>query len=147
MLFYNLRSWLLQCSLFQPSINKHCQASLCTNSTDQLLTCTKRWMISFSLCKLHLLPISYHIQYKLLLITLKSLPGSDPPCVTELFHPYTPARSLCSSGTSLLRVPKFRLSSVGGQNTNVVTLKLLNFLSQNLCNAFSLSPSLISKFT
>ena len=54
---------------------------------------------------LHWLPVSYRIQYKVLLLTFKALNGQAPSYLTELLQPYQPIRQLRSTLQHLLTVP------------------------------------------
>lgn len=67
----------------------------------------------------HWLSISYHIQYKTHLLTYTALHGYTPGYLTELLLPYTPTCVLRSSGSSLLTIPRFGPSSMGGRSFSV----------------------------
>ena len=53
----------------------------------------------------HWLPVSYRIQYKVLLLTFKALNGQAPSYLTKLLQPYQPIRHLRSTAQHLLTVP------------------------------------------
>lgn len=73
------------------------------NSAARLLTYTRsRDHITPVLQNLHWLPITYRIQFKILLLTFKSLNSLAPPYLTDLLHHYTPSRALRSSAGNLL---------------------------------------------
>ncbi len=73
------------------------------NSAARILTHTKRSAhITPILIKLHWLPVSSRITYKILLLTFKSLNGLAPPYLSDLLSPYVPPRSLRSLGCELL---------------------------------------------
>ena len=62
--------------------------------------------------KLHWLPISQRIKYKIALLTFKTLHFGKPTYLSELLSSYQPSRSLRSSDTNLLYVPNIQ-SSMG----------------------------------
>lgn len=77
------------------------------NTAAHLLTGTCKYEHIFPVLRsLHWLPIQFRIDFKLLLLTFKSLNGLAPPYLSELLHPYTPTHSLRSADKLLLRVPK-----------------------------------------
>ena len=79
---------------------------LIQNSAARLLTRTcSHDHITPVLRNLHWLPISHRIQYKLLLLTFKSIHNLAPSYLTDLLLPYTPPRNLRSSHTNLLSIP------------------------------------------
>ncbi len=110
------------------------------NSAARILTPTKRSAhITPILIKLHWLPVSSRITYKILLLTFKSLNGLAPPYLSDLLSPYVPPRSLRSLGCELLTVPRFRLSSMGGRSFSVIAPKLWNSIPLALRTITSLS--------
>jgi len=58
---------------------------------------------------LHWLPVDQRITFKIALLVFKCLHGKGPSYLTELLHEYTPARSLRSSTSHKLAVPKIKL--------------------------------------
>ena len=62
--------------------------------------------------------------FKLLLITDKSLNGLAPVYIIELLHHYTPCRSLRSSDSNLVVVPKTTTVTYGDRSFVVVAPKL-----------------------
>ena len=58
------------------------------------------------LFKLHWLPVSYRIKFKVLLMTFKALQGEGPSYITNLLVPYQPERSLRSGDHNLLVEPR-----------------------------------------
>ncbi|XP_041638364.1 uncharacterized protein LOC121506616, partial [Cheilinus undulatus] len=73
------------------------------NSAARVLTRTRPWKhITPTLIHLHWLPIKSRINYKVLLLTYKSLHALAPQYLSDLLHPYTPSRNLPSSDTGLL---------------------------------------------
>ena len=67
--------------------------------------------ISTTLRKLHWLPISLRITYKIALITYKSLHHQSPAYLQSLLVPYSPVRHLRSSDKLLLTVPSLKSTS------------------------------------
>ncbi|KAJ0004857.1 hypothetical protein NQD34_011071 [Periophthalmus magnuspinnatus] len=65
--------------------------------------------------QLHWLPISHHIQYKILLHTFKAIHNLAPPYLSDLLHIATPTRSLRSSSSLHLSVPSPRRGEQGLQ--------------------------------
>ena len=61
--------------------------------------------ISPFLQKLHWLPVTTRIAYKINLLTYKSYNGLSPTYLSDLLHRYVPARTLRSSNQSLLQLP------------------------------------------
>ena len=60
---------------------------------------------SSRLSHLHWLPVHRRIQFKIALITYKTLSTDQPPYLSSLLHPYRPSRSLRSSNRNLLLIP------------------------------------------
>jgi hypothetical protein len=90
--------------------------------------------------KLHWLPISQRISYKIALLTFKTLRLNSPSYLSDLLVPYKPARSLRSENLNLLEIP--RLDSCAGRRSfsfSAPTLwnKLpLSLRSQNSLSSF-----------
>ena len=61
--------------------------------------------------KLHWLPVSQRITYKIALLTFKALLYKEPSYLFELLTPYQPTCSLRSSNLQLLSVPVTKPSS------------------------------------
>ncbi|KAL3058228.1 hypothetical protein OYC64_010411 [Pagothenia borchgrevinki] len=68
----------------------------------------------------------------------KSLHTLAPQYLTDLLHPYTPSRSLRSSDTGLLSIPRSRLRTVGDRAFSVAAPTLWNALPPEIRNAASL---------
>ena len=84
------------------------------NSVARLLTGTrKREHISPILRSLHWLPIPERIDFKLLLLTFKSLNDVAPPYMEELLVRYRPTRTLRSAAKGLLVQPNYNLKTYG----------------------------------
>src|SRR4029434_8474565 len=76
------------------------------NAAARVLTKTRRRAhITPVLKSLHWLP-GFRIDFKILLLVYKSLHSHAPEYITDMLSRYTPSRSLRSSGTELLTVPK-----------------------------------------
>jgi len=60
---------------------------------------------SSRLSHLHWLPVHRRIQFKIALITYKTLSTDQPPYLSSLLHPYRPSRSLRSANRNLLLIP------------------------------------------
>ena len=65
------------------------------------------------LMQLHWLPIRERINYKILVMTHRIVNGSAPSYLVNLLTVYQPVRSLRSSNTGLLEIPKTRLVKFG----------------------------------
>jgi len=57
------------------------------------------------LSHLHWLPVHRRIQYKITLVTYKSLSTNQPPYLRNLLHMYQPSRCLRSASQNLLSIP------------------------------------------
>ena len=60
---------------------------------------------SSRLSHLHWLPVHRRIQFKIDLITYKTLSTDQPPYLRNLLNPYRPSRSLHSANRNLLLIP------------------------------------------
>jgi len=60
---------------------------------------------SSRLSHLHWLPVHRRIQYKIALLTYKSLSTNQPLYLRNLLHMYQPSRCLCSASQNLLSIP------------------------------------------
>ncbi|KAI5087761.1 hypothetical protein C0J45_22250, partial [Silurus meridionalis] len=99
------------------------------NSAARMLTSNKKSAhITPILFDLHWLPVSSRIKYKIILLTYKALNALSPPYLSDLLSSYVPSRSLRSSNSELLWVPRFRLSSAGGRAFSVIAPILWNSL-------------------
>ena len=65
------------------------------------------------LTSLHWLPLSFTIQFKMLLFANKALNGLTPPYLADLLKPFRPTRSLRSADRLLLVSPTSRLKQPG----------------------------------
>ena len=79
---------------------------LIQNSAARILTRTRmREHISPVLADLHWLPVSYRIDFKILLTVFKALNGLAPSYISDMLSFYAPARALRSTDAKLLRTP------------------------------------------
>uniref|UniRef100_A0A8C6LXF7 Reverse transcriptase domain-containing protein n=1 Tax=Nothobranchius furzeri TaxID=105023 RepID=A0A8C6LXF7_NOTFU len=102
---------------------------LVQNSAARFLTgAGRRQHISPLLKSLHWLPVQFRINFKILLLTYKSLNHQAPPYLCELVHYYNPLRALRSEDKLLLAVPNARLKSRGERAFSVCAPKLWNAL-------------------
>ena len=62
---------------------------------------------------LHWLPVNERTQFKILLLTFKSLNGLAPVYIGEMIQRYVPNRKLRSSSAFLLKQNKWNLKSYG----------------------------------
>ena len=82
---------------------------LIQNAAARVLTRARRYdHITPVLTSLHWLPIQARADFKILLLTYKSLNGLAPSYLAELINPYIPARPLRSLGTNLLEIPRVK---------------------------------------
>ena len=87
---------------------------LVQNAAARVLTGTRKYdHISPILASLHWLPITFRINFKILLITFKALSELAPPYISDLLKPYAPLRTLRSSGKGLLEIPSSKLKTKG----------------------------------
>ena len=79
------------------------------NAAARVLTGTRRRAhITPILKSLHWLPVSFRIDFKVLLLVFKSLHGTAPAYLSEMTSWYVPNRPLRSADTGLLKVPDAR---------------------------------------
>ena len=99
------------------------------NTAARLTVCMKKTdHITPVLKKLHWLPVNDRITFKLLLLTYKSLNGLAPVYINELLHHYTPCRSLRSSDSNFLAIPKTTTITYGDRSFAAIAPKLWNQL-------------------
>src|SRR4029434_4027098 len=88
---------------------------LIQNSAARLLTRTKRREhINPVLAALHWLPVTFRIDFKVLLLIYKALNGLGPSCIANSLVKYLPSRTLRSSNAGLLEVPSKSRKKIGG---------------------------------
>ncbi|XP_073677283.1 uncharacterized protein [Garra rufa] len=110
------------------------------NSAARILTHTKHSAhITPILYGLHWLPVAYRIKFKILLLAFKSINGLAPSYLCNILVLYIPIRSLRSSDSGLLAVPRYHLSSMGGRSFSVIAPKLWNSLPRSLRSVNNIS--------
>ena len=107
------------------------------NNAAKIVTGKRKFDESLPILKsLHWLPISYRIQYKIVLTVYKCLNGVAPVYLQQLLLEYDPGRYLKSDGTRKLTVPKSR-KCAGDRSFCVAGPRLWNALPISLrlvCN-------------
>ena len=88
--------------------------------------------------KLYWLPVSFRIDFKILMLTCKALNNLAPHYLCELLTPYTPTHALRSSEAGLLTVQTTRLKTMGDRAFSSLAPKLWNSLPSEIRNAESL---------
>ncbi|KAK7899424.1 hypothetical protein WMY93_020277 [Mugilogobius chulae] len=79
------------------------------NAAARVLTRTRKYdHISPVLRSLHWLPVAQRIDFKTALLVFKSLHGLAPKYISDMLVRYEPSRTLRTSGTGLLLVPRVR---------------------------------------
>jgi len=80
------------------------------NSLARVVCCTSKFRSHSAdlLKKLHWLPVTERIKYKIAMLTFKALHFNKPYYLTNLVFYYQPSRSLCSADSHLLTVPDIR---------------------------------------
>ena len=82
--------------------------------------------------ELHWLPVKFRVDYKVLLLTFKSLNGLAPDYLSDLLTPYRPNRTLRSASENLLTVPSCKTKSFGGRAFEVSAPALWNSLPSEM---------------
>ena len=85
------------------------------------------------LFKLHWLPVSYRIEFKILLILYKALHDQSPPYIAALLHKKFASRSMRSNGS--LNVPRTNLVSTGKRSFSAAAPAMWNKLPEDIKNA------------
>ena len=105
---------------------------LIQNSAARLLTRTKRREhITPVLATLHWLPVTFRIDFNVLLLVYKALNGMGPGYITNSLTNYTPTRTLRSSDTGLL-VTRNSHKKIGAAAFVNYAPKLWNTLPKNI---------------
>ena len=123
-----------------PALNSIYAGSDYTNKYDNITPILRQ---------LHWLPVTERIDYKILLLTFKSLHGMAPEYLSELLSVYKPGRSLRSSGKSLLVTPKYKyLKSYGQRAFSCAAPVLWNSLPDDIrsCNSLTVFKSKLKIF-
>ena len=110
------------------------------NSAARLLTNTRRREhITPILADLHWLPVSFRVDFKILLMTFKGLKGLAPSYISAMLEPYKPNRTLRSANKALLVPYGANLVTMGGRAFAARAPMLWNALPLNVRLAQSLS--------
>ena len=113
---------------------------LVQNNAARLVTKTKKYdSITPVLKGLHWLPISFRIEYKILLLCFKILNGLAPRYMEEILAVYVPKRTLRSSAMGLLIVPKMNYKKYGYRSFSFCAPHLWNSLPMQLRDHMSVS--------
>lgn len=126
-----ISSRLDYCNALYSTLNKGSiyRLQLVQNAATRLITGTRRSEhITPVLAALHWLPVTFRIDFKILLLTFKALNGLAPQYLTDLLDPHIPVRRLRSSGAALLDVPTSRLVTKGDRAFAVRAPTLWNSL-------------------
>ena len=99
--------------------------------------------ITAVLIDLNWLPIKQWIEYKLLLLTFRSLHGLAASYITDLLIRYEPTRALRSADIHLLEVPRCRLHTQGEKAFSSAAPRLWNNLGPLVC--VPQTPSVLSR--
>ena len=110
------------------------------NTVARLVSRSKRSdSVTPILKKLHWLPVSKRIEFKILLLTYKCLHGLAPKYLSDLLKPYKPSRLLRSSSKLLLEEPGSRTSTFGKRSFSLAAPSLWNNLPDTVKHAISLA--------
>jgi hypothetical protein len=109
------------------------------NAARLILKQSKRNHVTPLLIKLHWLPVSFRIQYKIASLVFRLFDNSLPPYLCSLLSEYQPSRSLRSSSERLLVVPKVNTKSQGQRSFSYQAPTVWNALPSSLRHASSLS--------
>ncbi len=90
------------------------------------------------LASLHWLPISFRIQFKILLLVFKSLHGLAPQYLSELLHPHAPVRAMRSTHQMISDVPRCRRKNRGDRAFVVAAPNMWNSQPLNIRAAQSI---------
>ena len=88
--------------------------------------------ITATLKELHWLPIRFRIEYKIALITYKTLNGQGPEYLQELLIPVRHQKSLRSSKRNLLKIPNFQLKTGGKRSFSFAAPTIWNSLPEEI---------------
>ena len=93
------------------------------------------------LAKVHWLPITERIKYKVAFMCFSAVNGSGPAYLSELLHVYTPSRTLRpSSDTRMLEIQQYKLKTRGFRTFSCFGPTLIwNSLPQDLRHCSTLS--------
>ena len=90
--------------------------------------------------KLHWLPISERIKYKVACMCFSAINGSGPAYLSELLHVYTPSRTLrSSSDTRMLEIQQYKRKTHGFRTFSCFGPHIWNSIPQDLRHCATLS--------
>ena len=90
--------------------------------------------------KLHWLPISEHIKYKVTCMCFSAISGSGPAYLSKLLHVYTPSRMLhSSSDTRMLEIQQYKRKTHGSLTFSCFGPHIWNSLPQEFRHCSTLS--------
>ena len=90
--------------------------------------------------KLHWLPISERIKYKVACMCFSVINGSGPAYLSELLHVYTPSSTLrSSSDTRMLKIQQYKRKTHGFRTFSCFGPHIWNSLPQDLRHCSTLS--------
>jgi len=97
--------------------------------------------ITDTLISLHWLLASERILYKMAVLTYKALHEGSPRYLSSLVHiaDVSGRPALRSAGSNHLRIPPFKMSTIGGRAFPVASAQFWNSLPDNVTSANSLS--------
>ena len=121
-------------------MNRLQRLQLVQNSAARVISQTKRYTsITPILNEIHWLPINKRCQFKILLLTFKSLNGCAPEYLCDMLNVYMPNRSLRSTAFTSL-VPYINRSiRLGRRLFETYAAKLWNELPRNIQRAESIT--------
>ena len=88
---------------------------------------------------LHWLPVEYHIQFKVLLLTFRAMNGIAPQHLTDIISTHQPRQLLRNSHALELNIPKSRLRSAGDRTFSLQAASLWHQLPADIRNLNELS--------
>ena len=104
------------------------RVAACDTDTTSVCSLNKTRPHTAVLIDLHWLPTKQRIEYKLLLLTFRSLHGLAALYITDLLIRYEPTRALRSADAHLLEVPRCRLRTQGEKAFSSAARRLWNSL-------------------
>ena len=121
-------------------MNRLQRLQLVQNSAARVISQTKRYTsITPILNELHWLPINKRCQFKILLLTFKSLNGCAPEYLCDMLNVYTPNRSLRSTAFTSLVPYRNRSIRLGKRLFGTSAAKLWNEQPRNIQRADSIT--------
>jgi hypothetical protein len=110
------------------------------NAAARVIVCAKKSdHISPILQRLHWLPVEHRVQFKIEMLTYKTLHGLAPPYLEDLISEYVPTRALRSATDHLLTRTSCNLKTVGGRAFSFCAPVLWNNLPKELKTCQSLT--------